>query len=364
MRIAHVVDTLEVGGLETIVQQMSRLQRERGHVPCVYAVGTLGSLGEQMLREGFEVRANVGRHLPDSVRSFFKIFRTTRFDVVHLHNQTPTIYAAAAARMAGVPTVISTRHSLAGPPYRAVTELKFAAAVTCCDWLVAICNATSSNLKRRRTAPARKILSVYNGALPIQPAPKNQWPAKSGFTFVCVGRLAPVKNHRILLKALSLALSTMPNLRLWLVGDGTERTFLENLTRELNIVSQVTFWGQQLDVAPFFSAADAFIMSSQSEGLPVSLLQAFSARLPSIVTDTGGMAEVIRLANAGLTVSPADPAELAGAMLSLAGSPANQACFRANAEKAFYSNFTLEKMTDAYLDLYRATRRFQIRGQD
>ena len=78
---------------------------------------------------------------------------------------------------------------------------------------------------------------------------------------------------------------------------------MERLAAELGIAGQVTFWGQQLDVAPFFSAADAFIMSSRSEGLPVSLLQAFSLGLPAIVTDVGGMAEVVRLAQAGFTVS-------------------------------------------------------------
>ena len=81
---------------------------------------------------------------------------------------------------------------------------------------------------------------------------------------------------------------------------------MERLAAELGIAGQVTFWGQQLDVAPFFSAADAFIMSSRSEGLPVSLLQAFSLGLPAIVTDVGGMAEVVRLAQRREFSVPAD----------------------------------------------------------
>ena len=68
----------------------------------------------------------------------------------------------------------------------------------------------------------------------------------------------------------------------------------------------MTFWGEQLDPAPFFSAADAFIMSSTSEGLPISLLQAFSMGLPAIVTDVGGMAEAVQLADAGLIASKTD----------------------------------------------------------
>ncbi len=118
-----------------------------------------------------------------------------------------------------------------------------------------------------------------------------------------VGRLAAVKNHPLLLRAFSAAIEKRPDLRLWMVGDGPERGALEALTAELGVAGQVKFWGQQLDVAPFFSAADAFIMSSRSEGLPMSLLQAFSLGVPAIVTDVGGMAEVVRLAQAGMTVS-------------------------------------------------------------
>ena len=130
MKIAHVVDSMEVGGAETLVSQMCRLQREQGHDPCVYAVATLGPLGEQMQKEGFAVQPNVGRHLPDATRNFFRIFKESRPDVVHLHNPTPTIYAAMAARMAGVPSIISTRHSLVAPPRRIVAELKYAIAAT------------------------------------------------------------------------------------------------------------------------------------------------------------------------------------------------------------------------------------------
>jgi len=346
---------MEIGGAETLVSQMCRLQREQGHDPCVYAVLTLGPLGEQMRSEGFAVQANVGRHFSDSARNFFRIFKESKPDIVHLHNPTPTVYAAMAARMAGVPSIISTRHSLVAPPRRFITELKYALAATCCDWIVGVCDITTNNLKSMHGVPARKIVRVYNGTDPVSRVAKEQWPPKSGFTLVYVGRLEPVKNHALLLNAFRLALQSMPDLRLWMVGDGGERMILERLAAELGISSQVTFWGQQLDVAPFFSAADAFIMSSKSEGLPVSLLQAFSVGLPAIVTDVGGMAEVVRLAQAGFTVPVSDPAGMAAAIQRLASSEAEQAHFSANAQEAFYSHYTLQAMVKSYMELYRNT---------
>ena len=191
---------------------------------------------------------------------------------------------------------------------------------------------------------------------------KEHWPTKSGFTLLYVGRLAAMKNHPLLLKAFRVALTSMPDLRLWMVGDGSERQSLEALATELGIAAQVTFWGQQLDVAPFFSAADAFIMSSKSEGLPMSLLQAFSLGVPAIVTDVGGMAEVVRLAKAGYTVPVTDPAEMATAILRLADSDAEREQFARNAEATFNSRFTLHTMVDAYMDLYRDTARRRETG--
>jgi len=359
LKIAHVVDSMAVGGAETLVSQMCRLQREQGHDPCVYVIWTLGALGEQLQKEGFSVQANVGRHLSDAPRNFFQLFKGTRPDVAHLHNPTPTVFAATPARMAGVSSIVSTRHSLVAPPRRLVVELKYALAATCCDWIVGICDATTKNLKSCHSIRANKIVRVYNGATSLKRVAPEQWPPKTGFTLVYVGRLEPVKNHALLLDAFRAALSSMPTLQLWMVGDGSQRKSLENLSAQLGIASQVTFWGEQLNVAPFFSAADAFIMSSKSEGLPMSLLQAFSLGLPVIVTDVGGMAEVTRLAQAGLVVPVADPAAMAVAILRLATSCADRAQFSTNAEQAFLSRFTLQTMADAYMDLYRNTPRAQ-----
>jgi glycosyltransferase involved in cell wall biosynthesis len=166
-----------------------------------------------------------------------------------------------------------------------------------------------------------------------------------------------VKNHALLLNAFHAALSSLPGLRLWMVGDGSERQALERQAAELGIDAQVRFWGQQLDVAPFFSAADAFIMSSRSEGLPISLLQAFSLGVPAIVTDVGGMAEVVRLAKAGLTTPAENATQMTAAIVRLASSDAEREQFSRNAEAAYRARFTFEAMTDAYMDLYRNTTR-------
>jgi glycosyltransferase involved in cell wall biosynthesis len=352
MRIAHVVDSMEMGGAEMLVSQMCGLQREQGHDPSVYALANLGTLGEKLRSEGFTVHANVGSKLTQATQNFYGHFKQSRPDVVHVHNPTPTIYAAAAARTAGVNSIISTRHSLVAPPHNLVAELKYAIAARFCDWITGICEATVENMKRLHTVPARKIVCIYNGVASLRHVPRQDWPAKDGFTLLIVGRLEPVKNHALLLQAFQSALKSMPTLRLWIVGDGSQRKALEKVATALNIASAVTFFGQQLDVAPYFSASDLFIMSSKSEGLPISLLQAFSIGLPAIVTHVGGMAEVVELAEAGITASPTDAAELTQAILRLVANQTERQQYARNAEGAFHSHFSLESMVNSYLDLY------------
>ena len=361
MKIAHVVDSMEVGGAETLVRQMCQLQREQGHEPEVYAIAALGPLGEQMRAEGFRVQANVGRHQIDSSLHFSRIFRSSRPDVAHLHNPTAAMYAAPVARLAGVPSIVSTRHSLVAPPRNLTMERKYRVAAMFCDWIVGICEATANNIKDAGSAPDRKIVTVYNGCVPIAAPPEDQFPAKEGFTLLFAGRLEAVKNLQFLLSAFRDAVAQVPEMRLWIVGDGTERSRLEFATDQLGVRPFVTFWGQQMDVARFFAAADAFVMSSVSEGLPMSLLQALSVRLPAVVTDVGGMAEVVKLAQSGIAVPPGDVEGMTGALVRVATRADEREVFANNAQRAFDAHFTLPVMVQKYSDLYRNTPRARRR---
>jgi glycosyltransferase involved in cell wall biosynthesis len=342
---------------------MCELQREQGHETEVYAIAALGPLGERMRANGFFVRANVGRHQIDASWSFLKIFRSSRPDVVHLHNPTPTMYAGPSARLAGVPSIVSTRHSLVAPPRKRTMERKYRIAAKFCDWIVGICDATTANIREAGSAPDPKIVRVYNGAAPVICPPVEQRVPKSRFTLLYVGRLQPVKNLGCMLEAFRGAREQLPDVELWIVGDGVQRVELEQQSAALGLEANVKFWGQQLDVAPFYASADAFIMSSISEGLPMSLLQALSAGLPVIVTDVGGMAEVARLSRAGTVVPVSDTRAMAAAIVQMALNPEQRQAFSQDGAAAFQSHFTLPVMVEEYMRLYRNTPRARRRLQ-
>jgi len=353
MKIVHVVYSLEMGGAEILVAQLCRLQRSHGHQVSVVVYSNLGTLGAALLSEGIPVRVLGEAPLLTTFLRFISELRGLRPDVVHCHNPAPTLQAAIPAWLAGAKCIVSTRHSLVAPPYERGAEIAYNVVARFCDWVVGICDATCENLRHTPWASRERIVRVYNGVDPVEPALP---PAKQGFTLLFVGRLAQVKNLSTLVRATALALPRIPDLNLWLVGHGRERESLEALVHELGIAGSVTFWGERLDVDGFFRAADVYCMSSVSEGLPMSLLQAMSVGLPAIVTDVGGMAEVVRNANAGLTSPVGDAAAMADAIVELASDEARRRLFARNACTAYNENFTLKRMDQSYMSLYSRPR--------
>jgi glycosyltransferase involved in cell wall biosynthesis len=355
MKIVHAVYSLEVGGAETLVTQLCRLQRARGHDVSVCAYSGLGPLGEMLRDEGVEVYVPGEAHPVKTMWRYYQHFRLLKPDVVHCHNPAPTIQAAMSARMAGVRCVVSTRHSLVAPPYDEAEERKYGVMASFCDIIVGICEVTCGNLRNAPFAHTKKIVRVYNGSTPVEPSDFTAL-NKRGFTLVFVGRVAAVKNLETMIRAVAIAAEKVIGLELWIVGDGPVRAELEALTRDLGISKQVRFWGQRLDTAQFFSAADVFVMSSVSEGLPMSLLQAMSVGIPAIVTDVGGMAEVVRLSGGGLLAPVGDAAKYAQAIVRMAYDPGLREELGAFSRRSYQDEFTLDKMETRYREIYRPRR--------
>jgi glycosyltransferase involved in cell wall biosynthesis len=348
--IAHVCDSMEMGGAEKLTATLCRLQRDRGHTASVHCLYWLGVLGEELRTEGFEVILHHPSSFLHLVRGLYRSFRRSRPDVVHCHNATAAIMAALPARLAGVKTVIVTRHGLVKPPYQIRRELKFALASRCCDWIVGVCKGTRTNLQAAPFAARDKIVHIYNGADPadIRAVPQ----PKKGFTLLHVGRLAPLKDHATLLQAVALTRALHPDMQLWIVGDGPLEASLRKLTDHLGLNECVTFFGEQADVSPFLLAADLFVSSSVTEGLPVSLLEAMSAGLPALVTNVGGMGEIARLSGAVILVPASDPEAMAGALCGAFVGRQELSKMGQLASHCYEQYFRPERMLDDYMNLY------------
>ncbi len=350
LSIAHVVDSMEMGGAEKLTATLCRLQRDRGHTASVHCLYVVGVIGEELRTEGFEV---ILHHPPAFFRLMYRMYKSfmrSRPDVVHCHNATAAIIAALPARLAGVKTVIVTRHGLVKPPYQMRRELKFALASRWCDWIVGVCEGTRANLLAAPFAARDRIIYIYNGAWPADTRAVPQ--PKKGFTLLSVGRLAPPKDHATLLQAVALTRARHHDVQLWIVGDGPLELSLRKLTAELGLSEWVTFFGEQADVSPFMLAADLFVSSSVTEGLPVSMLEAMSVGLPALVTDVGGMGEIARLSGAVTLVRSSDPEGMASALCDAVARRQDLPKMGQLASHCYEQYFRPERMLDDYLSLY------------
>jgi glycosyltransferase involved in cell wall biosynthesis len=353
--IAHVLDTLEIGGAERMVQSLCHAQLDLGHAVSVHALFGGGPIQKELEMAGVAVHVH-GPATPAAaaVRLMISLAKS-RPNAVHLHNMTATVLGALPARFLCQASVVSTRHGLASRTrYSAATRWRFGVAARFCDRVVAVTDGVRADLIVDGLEDGERLVTIRNCAPMDLPVVERSRDRSGPFTFVSVARLSVAKDHATLLRAFHQARTQMP-MRLVLVGDGPLRPELEQLSQELGLQADVTFAGSQTDVVPFLVSADAFVLSSVTEGLPLALLEAMACSLPAVVTSVGGMPEVLELSRAGLVVPPSSPATLAAALLELVRHP-NQRELGANARACYEAYFRPRQMAESYLKLYESKR--------
>ena len=212
-------------------------------------------------------------------------------------------------------------------------------------------------MSRERIAAAKTVV-IYNGvddlaSRPAEPAPSETTRPEPGRpTAVCIASLRPKKGHAHLLEAFRQVVARVPAARLLIVGEGPLRDELRRLAARLGLDGTAVFTGYRPDVADLLRAADLFVLASREEGMPNALLEAMSAGLPSVVTNVGGVPEVVEEGRTGYLVPPADPAAMAQRLATLLEDPQLRSRMGVEARLRFEASFTLQRMVAAYESLY------------
>jgi glycosyltransferase involved in cell wall biosynthesis len=283
--------------------------------------------------------------------SLYRSFRRFHVRAVHCHNATAVIYGFLPGRLQGARSLVGTRHGLVPPPYSRRREWQFWASVRLTrGHVAAVCETARGNLAGSPWADTARLVTIYNGI--EEPSSVPVPVEKSGFTLVTVGRMVEAKDHASLLKAVSIARDAVADLKVWLVGAGVLEPELRRLAEELGLGGIVTFFGERKDVGGFLKEADVFVLSSVSEGLPVSLLEALAASKPVIVTEVGGMPEVVRPCGCGRVVPPGNPEALAEAIVEMSAQRRLLPLMGEQGRQYWRRRFTLERMAAGYLRLY------------
>lgn len=203
--------------------------------------------------------------------------------------------------------------------------------------------------------PEARLHRIPNGIDLSRFAPRRGGPRLHGALVVgTVAALRPEKNLARLIRAVH-ALPAKLNARLVIVGDGPERPALEALAGELGLAERVLFTGAVEDPAPLYAEFDIFALSSDTEQMPLSVLEAMAAALPVAATDVGDVRAMLAPANAPHVV-PGDHAALAGALQRLAEDPAHRAWLGAANRAVAEREFDEARMFRAHAALLGLTR--------
>lgn len=334
---------------------------------CVVAVlDEVGELGEQLRADGFTVehlhrQPGIDRGCAKRLDAFA---RRENVSLLHAHQYTPFFQAMLSRGLRGTRPVLLTEHGRHVPdlPSRkrsVVNRLLLRKQ----DRLIGCGGAVRQALIDNEGLPAQRVDVIYNG-VDLNAFSQATADARTrirrecgfsedDFVIVQVARLHELKDHQTALQTIDIARRTIPGVRLLIVGEGDERAAIEASVARHNLQQHVRLTGSRSDVADLLAASDAFLMSSISEGIPLTIIEAMAAELPVVSTAVGGIPEMITSGQNGFLAPARQPAELSRCLVSLAQSPALRKKMGAAGRRTAEGQFSLASMLNGYRRLYQ-----------
>ena len=176
---------------------------------------------------------------------------------------------------------------------------------------------------------------------------------ESAPVMIMVGSLSREKCVERNLLALDRLKASLPNLYLWIVGDGPERMHLQKQMTSLELQNRVRFTGQRTEVADFVSAADLFVLLSDTEGIPGALLEAGALAIPSVASRVGGVPECVIDGKTGILVDPANIEEVSDNIQKMILDSDLRTRMGSEAKAFVLEKFHMEKIASAYEEFYK-----------
>jgi glycosyltransferase involved in cell wall biosynthesis len=347
--VLFVTNTLAYGGSEKhLLEIISRLGDSDVRLAILCAKTDPYSERLNGNQAGVDVRRE---ETLDSAWDWFRIFRKIRPDVAMFVYGTLLDlpwYASAAGRLAGIRRLYAIQHLIPPslPPKvegisirnllrrlvgrRARRLLSARVPPHLCDKTICVSNAVRDSLIENYHFPSKKTVTIHNGVSisTFRPSTSGENSVRASlglhreeFVLVCTARLSEEKRIDILLLAMSELSRRDISCKCVIVGDGYLKDELSKQIQQLGLTDRVFLAGFQEDVRPYLQAANAFVLTSNREGLPFAVLEAMACGLPCIVTDVGGNAEAVTHKVTGLVVNAGSPSEVADAVSWLLSHP-------------------------------------------
>ena len=304
-------------------------------------------------QEGIDIRL---------IRRLARFAREKHVQLFHAHQTTPWFYAGLSRLLHPGTRMLFEEHGRFYPEIYNRKKIFFNRTIlsrlTSC--FVAVSEDVKKKLVQYEGVPGHKIRVIYNGKISAVPPGEEEREAMRASLgieppdFLCgtVGRLDPIKNLPMFLKALAEARQTHPRIKGVIIGDGPLYSEIRNMASSLGLEGHLIMPGYRPDADRLVYAFDLFVLASFSEGTSMALLEAMSAGVPQAVTDVGGNPEVVKNGETGWLVPSDDHKSLARVLAEAVSDRQKLKNMGHASKRRFHRHFTFEKMIESYRKLY------------
>jgi len=355
--IVHLIYRLDIGGLERVMLNCINQMQDENFKHVIISLTDANNFAQSEHNHievhclGKQAGSDLGIHF-----KLFKLLRKIKPAILHTYNL-PTIEYHPISWLAGVRGHIHAEHGRdIGDPQGLNKKHNFLRKVMASfiQRYISVSEDLHLWLINSVGIPKSKALMIQNGINTERfNVPKTE---SEKLRLAIVARITPVKDHLNLLKAFALlnnklGKAAMPELAI--VGDGEQRAELENYCQEHGL-DTVFFLGARDDIEHILSQTDVFVLSSIAEGIPMTILEAMSAKTPIVATKVGGIPEVVDEGKEGFLVDKSNAEALAQGLLHYIKQPELILEHGENARNKVLNKFNEKHMVQAYLEQYKA----------
>ncbi len=360
VKVAHVIWSLGLGGAEQVVLGLVRNFDRSRYEPMVVCLDDKGRFAAPAEEAGVKVLALEKKRGFDLGLPFrlARLFREEGVGLVHTHLFNGHLWGRLAALIAGLP-VISTEHGM--DAWRSPLHHGLDAVLTLKNARVVFVSDEARKFYRARVpAGAGKDRVLFNGIETGRFEGRDSRPRiRSEFGFAAwdrviatAGRFVPEKRHDVFLAVIQKLRDQGLAVKALLIGDGPLKESVEKKTAELALQDVVLFAGVRQDLPDLYPAMDLFLLTSDREGLPITILEAMAAGTPVVSTDVGGIHACIQDGVSGRLVPAGDVDALARAVSETLADSEKTAKSVHEAKQTVRGQFSVQSMVNQYQSLY------------
>jgi glycosyltransferase involved in cell wall biosynthesis/predicted ATP-grasp superfamily ATP-dependent carboligase len=359
LRILFFIESGGIGGAEKVVLTLATSLQSKGHKILVATLRT-GWLTTALKKEGTQhIQIKSGKGLDYKlIFQLVRLLKKEEIDVLHTHLLDSNFYGSVAARIASVRHIATEHGDVHHTDSKKFLKLKVKIPYV----LGSIFTTVSKFTKTRLTelgVKGKGIHCVYNPICIHNNNTNTRDNIRKDFgieedewVWIHIANIRPIKNQELLIKAYAKAAAQTSNQRLLFVGDGEAREALEGLAKQLGVDDKILFLGFKENTKDLLLAADGFILSSHSESMPISLLEAGTLGLYIVSTNVGGVNEVIKHNITGFLATPNNEQSLAEGIMLAINSPGKAKEMGLKAKEFIQQKCAVASVLEQYLKIY------------